>query len=133
MRAVLEIELFGEDTRAMVKAYTQLLDSCMPGLGNDTIGSFPPSGWVSEITGFDSKYKYARRFLKPKKDYSRSNSKGSRGVFAEYVLESGKIYDVKSQTTWKHVERYFCTVDKNGEIIKLSETEMIECLKSHLE
>lgn len=133
MKAFLELELFSEDTRAMAKLYSNIADCIVPGLGGMVIGTIPPSSWVAEITGFDEKYKYARKFLKPKKDYSRANSKGSRGVFAEYIIESRKIYEVKASLTWRRIERYFCTVDEEGEIIKLEESEVIECLKSRSE
>jgi hypothetical protein len=128
MKAFLEIELIGDNIVQEFKFYRNLTDDLLPGLGALTFGSYPPSGWVAEITGFDKKYKYNRQFLRFKKDYSRSNSKGSRGVYAEYILESGKIYDVKSRKS-----RYFCTVNDNGDIIKLSESEVIECLKDRLE
>lgn len=123
MKAFLEIELRGDNIRQSAKIAQYIGNEIMPGLGSSIFG-IPPSGWVAEITGFDDKYKYNRQFLRFKKDYSRTNSKGSRGVYAEYILDSGKIYDVK-----EHKDRYFCTVDDGGNIIKLTEEEVIECLK----
>mgnify|MGYP001482488234 FL=1 len=125
MKAYLEIELFGEDARQMMRLWEAIGNMASPGLGTATFGGMPPSGWVAEITGFDQKYKYARKFLKRKLDYSRANSKGSRGVYAEYILESGKIYDVKQQISWKRVHRYFCTVNQDGDIVILSESEFL--------
>lgn len=133
MKAYLEIELFGEDARQMMRLWEAIGNMAFPGLGTATFGGMPPSGWVAEITGFDQKYKYARKFLKRKLDYSRANSKGSRGVYAEYILESGKIYDVKQQISWKRVRRYFCTVNQDGDIVILSESEVVEWLKSRSE
>lgn len=133
MKAYLEIELFGENARQMFKLWETIINTGAPGLGTITFGGMPSSGWVAEITGFDPKYKYARNFLKRKLDYSRANSKGSRGVYAEYILESGKIYEVKEQTSWKKVYRYFCTVNNDGEIVILNESEVIEWLKSRSE
>jgi len=130
MKAILEIELFGEDVRSMYKLYRDIADSVSPGYGSEMIGSIPPSGWVAEIVGFSKKYGYDRRFMKPKKDYSRSNSKGSRGVFAEYLLESGKIYDVKSQITWRRLQRYFCTVTDDGEIKTITANEVNAMLRA---
>lgn len=130
MKAYLELELFGEDTRAMCKMYTDIFNEVLPGMGDRAIGKMPASGWVAEITGIDPKFKYARSFLKRKIDYSRANSKGSRGVFAEYLLDSEKIYEVKSQLTWGRSERYFCMVDDDGTIRKIDESEVIKCLKS---
>jgi len=132
MKAVLEIELFGEDTRQMLRTWNNLTNSLVPGLGDATFGSLSPSGWVAEIRGTDAKYKYARQFLKRKIDYSRSNSKGSRGIYAEYLLDSNSIYEVKQQTSWKNSSRYFCTVNQDGDIVKMNEGEVIEWLKNRL-
>ena len=76
----------------------------LPGLG-DSIFSVPSSSWVAEIVGLHPKYKLDRAFLPYKKDYSRSNSVGSRGVYANYILEAGHIYDIKD-----FKDRYFCAV-----------------------
>jgi hypothetical protein len=127
MKAILEIELFNDGTRQELKMWKNIGNAYVPGLGTITFGGMPPSGWVAEITGFDPKYKYARTFLKFKKDYSRANSKGSRGIFAEYILEEGKIYDVEQQVTWKRSKRYFCTV-KDWKIVEIDEMEVILCL-----
>ena len=128
MKAYLEIELFGDNVRQILKLWRNITNSAIPDLGNLTFGNMSSSEWVAEIVGFNQKYKYTRRFLKCKKDYSRANSKGSRGVFAEYILESGKIYDVKTRKS-----RYFCTVNENGDIKELTEREVGEWLKDHLE
>jgi hypothetical protein len=133
MKAYLEIELFGEDARQLYRLWENIGNMLLPSLGTVVFGGKPPSGWVAEITGFDSQYKYARSFLKRKLNYSRANSKGSRGIYAEYILESGKLYDVKEQTSWKKTHRYFCTVSQEGDIIILPESKVMECLKNHLE
>jgi len=130
MKAYLEIELFGDDVRQLNKLYRNLSNELLPGIGDVTFGNTPSSGWVAEITGFDPKYKYLRNFLKYKKEYSRSNSKGSRGIMAEYILESGHIYQVKSQTSWKNVDKYFCIVSNDGDIIKITEEDVIDQLRS---
>ncbi|NLW48787.1 MAG: hypothetical protein GXY86_15850 [Firmicutes bacterium] len=125
MKAILEIELIGDNIVQEMRMWTRLGNDLIPGSGSATFGSCPPSGWVAEITGFDLQYKYARTFLKFKKDYSRANSKGSRGVYAEYILEEEKIYDVKDSK-----QRYFCKVD-NWQIVLINESEVREWLKNH--
>jgi hypothetical protein len=125
MKNIIELELFGEDIRKLSRFYTNIANEILPGMGGMFIGNMPPSGWVAEIIGFDPQYKYARRFLKCKKDYSRSNSKGSRGIYGEYILESGHIYEVKKQTSWKSAERYYCIVNEDGSIIKISEEDVV--------
>lgn len=130
MKAALEIELFCEDTRQLTRMWESIINDALHGLGTEVIGRMPPSGWVAEIIGIDPKYKYGRKFLKCKKDYSRANSKGSRGIFAEFILESGKIYEVKHQISWRNSRRYFCTVNDEGDIIELTESEVQEWLKN---
>lgn len=105
MIAVLELELVGDNVVQMCRMWTRITDDLAPGLGKATFGSCPPSAWVAEITGRDSKWKYARKFCKFNKDYSRTNSKGSRGVYAIYILEDGKLYEVKNRK-----RRYFAQV-----------------------
>lgn len=125
MKGILILELFGEDTRQLYKVYRGLFESGGGDFGkayfDSHIGTPPRSSWVAEITGPDEKYGLARTFLRGKMDYSKSNSKGSRGIFVEYILSPGKVYDVKSQETWGQSRRYFCTVGDEGEIIELDE------------
>lgn len=123
MKIFLELELHGDDVRQLGRLYGGIVDEMAPGLGV-SIFHIPPSAWIAEISGPDSKYKFKREFLRFKKDYSRANSVGSRGVYANYILESGRIYDVKC-----HKDRYYCKIDDQGKIIRLTESEVIECLK----
>ena len=88
--------------------------------------------WVAQILGRDPKYKYRREFLRPKVDYTRSNSVGSRGVYANYILEDGQYYEVKAPLSWRHSEQYFCTVE-NGSIRRVTKEEVDEWLKLRLE
>lgn len=123
MKIYLEIELRNDDLRQFAKLYSYIGDQVCPGLGSELF-NIPASSWIAEITGFDPKYKFKREFLRYKKDYSRANSVGSRGVYANYILESGRIYDVKD-----FKDRYFCIVNDQGKTIKLTESEVIACLK----
>ena len=49
---------------------------------------------------------------------------------AEYILESGRIYQVKSQTSWKNTDKYFCIVSDDGDIVKITEDTVSAKLKS---
>lgn len=124
MKGILVLELFGEDTRNLFKLYRKIFEACAGELGqayfDETVGHLPPkSSWVAEITGTDKYFGLARSFLHGKMDYSKSNGVGSRGIFVEFILSKGKIYEVKSQVSWKNADRYFCTVGDEGEIIRL--------------
>jgi hypothetical protein len=132
MKTYLRLEIFNDNLRSIGTLYTNILNEGMPGLGNKIIGNIPPSCWVAEITGFDAKYKYDRHFLKYKKDYSHANSKGSRGIYGEYILESNHIYEVKEQISWSRTKRYFCMATEDGEIKELTEQEVINWLNNTL-
>ena len=128
MKAYIRGEAIGDDAIQLSRFYEGMLNMILPNLGT-AICHMPSNIWAAEITGFDPKYKYKRKFLRGKKDYSHANSKGSRGVYVEWVLESGRIYQIKRPVSWNNVECFFCTVNENGDIISLSEQEVIECLK----
>jgi len=125
MKAIVSIELFNDDVIHEDRQLKNFYNCMVPTLGNKVFGTIPSSGWVAEIIGFDPKYKYARTFLKFKKDYSQANSKGSRGIFAEYILDENKIYEIKQQVTWKRSERYFCKV-QDWKIVKITEQEVVD-------
>ncbi len=92
----------------------------------------PPRQWVAEITGRSPRFKYERQFLRGKIDYSKSNSVGTRGVYAYYILEDGKVYDVCSPQTWRRNDRYYCIV-KDGQQVRLTEEDVDRWLKDRSE
>jgi len=89
----------------------------------------PKRQWAAEIVGKCDKYGYERKFLRCKKDYSKSNSNGTRGVYAYYILGDGKLYEVCSPQTWKSDDRYFCTVS-GGHLERLTKEDVDEWLKN---
>ena len=125
MKGILILELFGEDTRQLCKIYRGIFTVGGGEFGrtlfDTSIGMHPRSSWVAEITGPDDTYGLKRVFLRCKIDYSKANSKGSRGIFAEYILSQWKIYEVKDQISWGRARRYFCTVGDGGDIVELDE------------
>ncbi len=128
MKTVLKIELIGDAQRQRVRLYEGIIREAMgSGVARKIVGSPPSCGWCAEVS-LDG-YKIDRDFLKPKKDYSEANGVGSRGVYAYFYLDEGKIYEVYERTSWKSSERYFCKV-KNGEVVKITEQEATRCLKN---
>lgn len=135
MKAILRLELFGDNAVKYNQGLKNMLNEISPGiddkhgLGNVMLGGMcKPSSWVAEITGINPKHGLAREFLSAKRDYSSANSIGSRGIIAEYILTSGMIYEVKEQTSWSNTRRYFCTADQEGNIVELNGDEIKECL-----
>jgi len=128
MLAQFKMELIGSDSYSMFRAMKKIMENIMPG----SFGKIPTPYFVAKIIGFDKKYKFKRLFLRGKKDYSKSNNRGSRGIYAYFELESGKIYDVKEKVSWKRTLRYFIEVDNEGNIKKISEDEVKEWLTKNI-
>lgn len=90
-------------------------------------------GWVARLTGLSHRYGFEREFLKPNIDYSASNSKGTRGVFAEYMFDADPydLFEIEKQVSWGKVERYFCCFEL-GEEIQISEQTVKDILEGLL-
>lgn len=86
------------------------------GLGN---------AWVAEITGIMRNGELRRVFLKKNKDYSQANSVGTRGVYAFFVLDSGRLYEVMQPLSWSKTDHYFCSVDDIGQQTRFSMEEVL--------
>lgn len=113
MYTVLELEEIGENYHAY-RRQAQLphppTERYKGYLGPDTTRT-----WVAEIVGITLQagaVQYQRRFLSPQKDYSRTNSTGSRGIYLYFYLESG-IYEVHARESWHRARRYFIRVQAN--------------------
>jgi hypothetical protein len=123
MKAILKLEAIGDDACAISDLFRNMADEAVPGLGTATFGHMPRP-WVADILGPDPTYTYRRRFVRAKKDYSKANSKGSRGVYLWYVLESGHVYEVNERKTWSTTERYFVRVADDGGIVRVPAEEV---------
>lgn len=124
MKAMLGLEVFGYADQQWMKREKEIMDQVVPGLGTATFGDCKAEVWVAEIVDFDPRYGYGRSFLKPRIDFSKANSKLSRGVMKWYVLDSGRTYEVSQRTSWKNLHRYFCFVDVDGNIVKIDKKEV---------
>lgn len=122
---ILKIECIGDDFYQESRLWRSIANDALPGLGDQTFG-MKKLWWVAEITGLNPIYKFERKFLKYKKDYSQANSKGSRGVYAIYFLENGKVYDISTCRN-----RYFCRIEDDEEI-RMTEKEVSEWLNDTL-
>jgi hypothetical protein len=136
MYAYLRIEDIGRGSRQNVNSFSECLDTLIPGIddkhgyGSCYVGRIKSRCWVAEIKGLSPRYKYDRKFLKGKVDYSEASSNCNRGVYLEYFLEAGVIYEVSEPVSNKNTRRYFCTADTEGNIIKLDEEEVYKCLQN---
>lgn len=124
MLAVLELEWIGE----YYDAHCRLLDRQIKAVtGGMDIGYRSNRPWVARITGTDATYGLARKFVSGQIDYSRANSKGSRGVYLYFPLKDG-IYEVKRHLTWKKDRRYFIRVE-DVRITEITREEVEQYLK----
>ena len=134
MKATLKIECIGDNDTQFLK-FWKSGSTTMIGeqLTENIFGNIPLSFFVAEIIGLHPKFNFERNFIRYKKDYRHSNSKGSRGIFAYYILETNKIYEVKEPISWSKTDRYFCFINENGDIIKINKEQVNKCLKDRLE
>lgn len=129
MRAVLKLECIGDDSRQYLRLGKGIITETLgAGMAEAVVGKIPAACWVAQITGTDPKFKFQREFMQGKKDYSESNSVGSRGVYLHYFLDDG-IYEVKEQVSWNRSRRYFLRVTE-GQTEEIAEDEVLKCLKS---
>ena len=70
---------------------------------------------VWELMGLSKDGPFCKHTLPPHKDYSKSNSVGSRGVFAFFLLEEGKIYEIMSPQSWANTDHYYVTYGQGQE------------------
>lgn len=72
----------------------------------------PERPWVARIVGPHPRFGFERVFIAPKRDHTKSNNNGSRGVFCHYELFDDGVYEVNEPLSWKRVDRYF--IEKRG-------------------
>lgn len=69
-------------------------------------------------------------WLQGKRDYTKANSKGTRGVYLHFVLEQDRLYWVQEPVSWRKTARYFAAVTAKGDVVELSEEEASEWQKA---
>lgn len=132
MKATFGLEYFGKGLDDEIRFHKEKYNFLMNGIGDKLIGkSHSRRPWVAEIIGIDERYGYARKFLNGKVSYKYANSKATRGVMLWFILESGKLYEVKHYTSWKNSVRYFCEVSRAGDIRTMELNEVNEWLNNH--
>jgi hypothetical protein len=126
MKASLKLEIIGENMIAEEKKMRGICETIAQGSADVVIGrkKLTPHPWVAEITGKCPRFGLARKFLKFSKDYAEANGKGSRGILACFVLESGKSYEVFERVSWAKSRRYFCFVDDKGDIVEIERGDL---------
>ena len=90
-----------------------------------------PHPWVAHLTGLHKRFGFSREFVKGVYDYTYARKSGGRGIYIYYSLMPG-YYEIYRPVSWneRSDERFFCRVDQDGCIYKISREEVIECLKN---
>lgn len=131
MRYVLKLESIGDNhiayRRHMEKHRTQ-------GFSRREIDAYKFGNkrrvaWCAEITGISADGKIQRSFVDGNRDWRDSNSTGSRGIFTYYALRPG-LYEINQPESWSRVRRYFAKVVDDVTMVEISESELMQCLKS---
>lgn len=65
----------------------------------------PSRAWVARVIMQGDRIMH-REFLKPWVDYTKANSKCTRGVMRLYFLEYGYKYEISKPISWKNTQRY---------------------------
>ena len=132
MKATIRLEYFGKTDDERLRFLTGVMSGALGrGVGEAVVGKIHSRRpWVAEIMGTDPRYGLRREFLDANTSYRHANGCGSRGTKLWFVLESGKYYEVKEQTSWRSSERYFCRVSASGDIIRAIKEEVMEWAKS---
>lgn len=134
MKANLRLERIGGEYMGLSGPELLTWRMCSAYPGGEQHRSPPKSrDWVAEIVGFDARYGYKRKFIHGKSDYARSNARATRGLYINYILESGHLYEVASPQSWKQTKRYFATVTDDGDVVEILKEVVDQCLKDHLE
>ena len=98
----------------------------------------PPKymGWnkeqsaVARVDGFNHHTGELRRvYIHGYQDYSKANSKGSRGIYKLYFVDDG-LYEVTERTSWKKVRQYYLLV-ANGQKTEINLEEALAWLEAN--
>jgi len=119
MKAAIKIEAIGDNSYSLFEQ----LGKISPLFGGTTRPYGVSEVFCDRITG-----EIHLMAIRGRKDYSKANSKGSRGVYLNYVIESGHLYFVREAVSWKRIREYFCLASEDGEVVELNDTEAMSWL-----
>lgn len=128
MLAVLRLEIIGDNYYSYKRDLAKGEARKTPRMERyaEMMGRDKTQPWMARITGLDKKYGFGREFLHGQRDYSKSNSIGSRGVYEYFALSDG-LYEVHERPTWKRTRRYFIQV-AGTEIVEITREEVLTWL-----
>jgi hypothetical protein len=87
----------------------------------DGSGSRP---WLAEITGRDPEFGFRREFLPPDRDFTRSNSRGTRGVVYAWTLSVNRVYEAYRPVSHRRCERVWLRASPEGDVETITRQEV---------
>jgi hypothetical protein len=83
--------------------------------------------YVARLNGTGSEGEFSKVFIHGYLDYSKSNSKGSRGIYKTYFLDDG-LYEVFERVTWQRSRMYYLMI-ANGQKTEMTLEEAYQWLE----
>lgn len=80
--------------------------------------------WLAEVTGYDRRFGLRREFLPGKRDYSRANSRGTRGVWSHWSLRPNRVYEAYWKTSHETSRREFLRATAAGDVVFIEGQEV---------
>lgn len=91
----------------------------------------PKRPWLAEITGLSAKYGLRREFPPAQMDWENANRSGARGVYMQWVLAPGRVYEAAWPETWTRQAQAFLRVI-DGRIEQIGREEVDRWLRQRL-
>lgn len=125
MKANLKLECIGLNLRQQLRYFN--FRAAIAGFPQERPPRFLP--WVAEMRVNEQGEVYPH-YIYGRRDYRLANSKGSRGVYENFILSENTLYRVGERTSWKLSREYWAAVTPNGDIYELSDEEADEWLNN---
>lgn len=122
MKANLSLEFIGADTYDYLRTERLLASVGIKIDPEDRVSGGP---WVAELR-LNASGDIRPIWVYGNRDYARANSKGTRGVMVNFILEQYRLYLINEPRSWKSVIRYHAAVTATGDIKILTIAEAEE-------
>lgn len=131
MKASLKLEFIGAANYDMLRQLDRSMPALGFGLGKDRPRhpfQFPGPCVIRFYKTVEGDISFNQVF--GNRDYSKANSKGTRGVYINYVLHENELYCVKEPVSWRNVDYYYAAITPSGEVVRITESEAREWLSA---
>ena len=82
----------------------------------------------SKIVAVEEGGRLVTQKMNSHRDYSNANGVGTRGVYDFYTLYPGNAYEIVAPQSWKRSDHYYLFITNEGEKVRMTYEEVIECL-----